>query len=299
MTTHKLECIAIPLTAKQLVELRCLLEAWDLCFRVGGDRCAAEIVLLITVSGEYDAKVKRAIEDALGSNNHIGRFKLIRVEFLGIPKAMDIYLKSGDVWSGKSLPKYGRKHGPNEQFFLTMKLCESYNTTLLNETDMYPIKSDWLKLSIERIGNENHFLILGGLYRGAMRLPPMYERHLNGNAFYATGHPGFKSGLVPAWERGLAALCTSMDSAAYDIWLAYTYHQLLFHFDSTTSDVEYLREISRYYYLSVDGFVIWNACLPGDRLSEGLIAALVDSGYLFVHGRGLVQTAIKALRYTC
>lgn len=298
MTPHRLECIAIPLTVKQLDELHNLLAVWDFCFRMCNDKSASEVVLLITISGEEDPNTRGDIQEALRINNHIGRFRLIRIEFLGIPKVEDIYLRAGDTWNGKCLPRYGRKNGPNQQFFLTMRLCESYNTTLLNETDMYPIKYDWLSLSVAKIANTSHFLVFGGLYRGGLELQPSYERHLNGNAFYATGHTGFKNGLLPAWEKGLAELCSTLDSAAYDIWLAHTYHDLLFHSKDALVDAGYLREISRYYYLSIDGSVIWNACLPGDRLSEDLARALVNIGYLFVHGRGLVEIAVKVIEYS-
>lgn len=259
------------------------------------DKTASEIVLLITVSGEADDGIRRAIEEALRVSNHIKRFKSIHIEFLAIPVDEDIYLRSGDIWTGKYLPRYGRKNGPNKQYFMTMKLCSQYNTTLLNETDMYPIKLDWLELSAKRIARMNHFLICGSLYKGELTLPEMYERHLNGNAFYATGHEGFKRGLLPAWERGLASLCSYMESAAYDIWLGHAYYSLLFGGEKDNHDSGYLREISRYYYLAVDASIIWNACMPGDSLNHRLVRALVEVGYLLVHGRGLIEGAIKTL----
>ena len=289
---HRLECVSIPMTEREINAFDRLMETWEVTLPFFNRDSHPNIDLLITVSCGYSVEVNAEIIDILKRRHIFGRFRDVNVSFLSIPLEEDIYLRAGEEWLGPTpLPRYGLKNGPNAQFFQTLRLCSKYNTILLSETDLYPIRTDWLARSAAIISEMSHFLVCGGCYSGARKISSSFERHLNGNAFYATGHTGFQHGLLPAWEKGLALLCTSMPSAAYDIWLAHTYHNLLFGPVQELSNNNFFKEISRYFYLSVDKSLFWNASLPGDSLGAEMLEALSKAGYIFVHGRNLINPA--------
>jgi hypothetical protein len=292
---HALECIAIPITHRELPELKALLSIWKKHFASSASDSSSHIDLLITLSGRYSREIESKILEILVYAEVYSFFNRVRMEFIGISKEEDIYLRQGEVFHG-SMPRLGLKNGPNHQFFATMKLCREYNTTLLCETDLYPLVPSWIDDLSREISESDHFLVLGSRYKGNHKIRFDYLWHLNGNACYATGHNGFRYGLLAYWERSLAQTCGDEDpSMAYDVWLSSYLTKALFNDEQPRCNDNEIREVARYFYLHRESKLFWNASLPADALTLDQIKALQTIGVALLHGRVHKEAVLRLL----
>lgn len=142
------------------------------------------------------------------------------VHKLHIPKRYDFYQRSFTSLSTWS--PWGRKSGPNLQFFQTIREAGLRHT----ESWVYQLESDVLPArpltqleakSLREhmqiswvIGAENHPAVL-------RRLPKVFHHHLNGAALYKVGDPRFQAFVSDVWAPSLWSLLTWDPSVAYDV----------------------------------------------------------------------------------
>lgn len=127
-------------------------------------------------------------------------FSRVRFEYLDLTGDRDRYSR---VYEGETSDE-GYKAGPNNQFFMAMKLLRnSGHYAFMMETDCVPIRPDWLRKLTELVNMAEPFWIMGSAYRGRARIDPRFARHINGNAVYAVGDRQFQDFLSNKWERWL------------------------------------------------------------------------------------------------
>lgn len=145
------------------------------------------INLCFALNDEPDLQFESAIRRAFDHTIHVKKaFAEIFFYYSGLHGDADSYTKDlrndpGDL---------GYTSGPNHQFFdIITKFTQGMSYILLMESDCRPIRSGWLKKAEEIVLHGDGFWICGSLYRGVGA--PRHYAHINGNAIYAVGKPGF------------------------------------------------------------------------------------------------------------
>lgn len=123
---------------------------------------------------------------------------------------------------------YGLKSGPNLQFFRSLKFVQQYqideqDAVLLLEMDNFPLRKFWVDELNVRLAGLPVFLVAGMHYQGETLLMDSIKYHLNGNAVYGIGHPGFKH-FISLWEEVLVTCVSYAQSGpnvAYDVAIEY------------------------------------------------------------------------------
>ncbi|MCE9649655.1 MAG: hypothetical protein K8R18_08535 [Parvibaculum sp.] len=131
----------------------------------------------------------------------LGRFfSGVRFEYLDLTGDRDSY----DRDYKEKITDEGYKAGPNNQFFMAMRLLRNSGYyAFLMETDCVPIRSDWLRNLTEMVKTAEPFWIMGSAYRGKSEIDSRFARHINGNAVYAVGDRKFQAFLSEKWESWL------------------------------------------------------------------------------------------------
>ena len=107
---------------------------------------------------------------------------------LNLSEEEDVYIRKINL--SKKLPKYGLKSGPNITFLNTIKKMNTYNTTLLLETDCF-LRKHWINEIYNYVKYANGFLVSGAIYDGTVFTKagsPMMNHINGGTALYATGN---------------------------------------------------------------------------------------------------------------
>lgn len=282
----RIECIAVPLTPREIPDLSPLLATWAIYHQNESDECE-DIDLLITLPCSQDSQLKHKIEQRCAAFKIHSMFRNVRIEFLSIPPEEDVYIRYGQSYNGRKL-RFGHKSGPNLQFFRTMNLAFGYSHTLLNEVDMLPTNSRWIASLNNHIRLRINSFVVGARYRGSSKIGPDIAEHINGNAIYATGNPDFQSFLQNEWVQGVEIMCDQLPDTAYDIWITRRIHQLNDHsvWGELTAD-----ELNQLYsfkekFSSIPS--IMNLSLPSDCIKYNDIDDLASKGVDLIHGKDFI-----------
>jgi hypothetical protein len=185
-----LECIALNTTTKEIVNGRFDTFMNRLLERTVATDTTRSITLYIILNNSLQIEVAKEWIPKLA---HI--FKTISVISLDIAAIDDLY--SMTPKKDEACGKYGFISGPYCLFMGTMKCCETYNTTLLLETDCI-LNEHWVDSLYYYTKHAGGFWISGATYDGRFhdiwRYRSMFA-HLNGVALYATGNSDFQAFL--------------------------------------------------------------------------------------------------------
>lgn len=120
-------------------------------------------------------------------------FKNVHILSAGLEASEAVYIRTNTAPGGLDIPKYGFKSGPNKHFLFNLNKLKSlgYKAVLQCETDMFPLKPDW----VGAIFNSADFtkVVSGPIYRGPTALGGNVFLHVNGNAIYNLSHPKFEA----------------------------------------------------------------------------------------------------------
>ncbi|HEX6828843.1 MAG TPA: hypothetical protein VF104_07675 [Burkholderiales bacterium] len=225
---NALTAIVVPLTIREVSQLECLFFLWGLWALVGraaGETGPAEIRLILSLDREPGPELEEAIADAYAHYGLAGIFSGCAVNYCHISREENIYVRVGQKPPEK-IPPLGLKSGPNTLFFRSLsQFCDGQKTVLLNEVDCFPVRPDWIGRLQRLVAGSEPFWVLGSPYRGWGRLGPEILGHVNGNALYGVGAPGFKA-FLEDWERSLAESVKRNPDLAYDIFLSYRHAPL-------------------------------------------------------------------------
>lgn len=174
------------------------------------DRCALVLVFNNTKSQPREAEIRAKFE-ASNLSRYFSRFD---IDYLQLTGVTDAYQKD----YSKKVGTEGFKSGPNNQFFQTMQRARKFGHFILQmETDCAPLRAGWLT-ALQHLADSNpDSWVIGSRYHGAEELDPAFRDHLNGNALYATGDPGFQTFLQTFWEPRCWDMVARVDRRlAYD-----------------------------------------------------------------------------------
>lgn len=225
----RLSAVLVPLILRELGQLELLFFLWGLwgaAERALGPSDPPDVRLILSFDTEPIPDLEEVVLESFDFYGLGAIFSACSVIFCSISAEENIYVRPGQG-PPRRIPPLGLKSGPNRQFFCTLtRLLGSESTVLLNEVDCFPVRWDWLARLRRLVAGSEPFLILGSPYRGLGRLGPEILQHVNGNALYCVGAPGFAE-FLRDWELGLAEEVKRNPDLAYDIFLAYR-HSALF-----------------------------------------------------------------------
>lgn len=123
--------------------------------------------------------------------------------------------------------KYGKKSGPNIQFFESLKKLSKKNAdasaAILLETDAHPIKCNWLLELNQRLQWMGKDVYVAGSKAVLAEIQSIIKQHINGNAIYHVGKEDFFDFLM-FWERLLLESTKVNPDLAYDVVIEWSYH---------------------------------------------------------------------------
>jgi hypothetical protein len=285
-----IDCIIVPTTKKESPDISILFACWHLLNQ--GAKIANN--LLITLPGANDPRTEDDIRRLIKLFRIDSLFSSIEITFLCISDDEDIYVKHGQAWPNK-IPRLGLKSGPNLQFFHSLRLARSHKFSFLNETDVFPLRTDWLTQlsSTLRVGQD---WVLGSNYRGDTILGLDIVNHINGAAVYATGLKEFQSFCDLYWEPGVEEMCKVQPDTAYDIWICRLQHEFsrspsLWEETSIQFKKVFIDALARYSITDQ----IANLTLATDQSS---VEDLISKNFSLVHGKHFqLQALANALRH--
>lgn len=226
---NDLTAVLVPLTGREVDQLDFLFFLWGLFAinsEVAGSESPADVQLIVSLDGEHSQKLQADINQSF---EHYGLHRIfsgVSVYFCEMTPEENIYVRMGQE-PPAHVPPLGLKSGPNTQFFRSLsRFCEGQKTVLLNEVDCFPVRSDWLQRLKLLVSGSEAFWVMGSPYRGSGKLGPKILAHVNGNALYGVGMPGFADFLLE-WETTLREELKQSPDLAYDEYLPYR-HSALF-----------------------------------------------------------------------
>ena len=207
-----LECIALNTTTKEIVSGRFDTFMKRLEERTVPTDTTRSITLYIILNNSLKID---AAKEWIPKLAHV--FKTVDVISLDIAAIDDLYVMNPK--KGEACGKYGFISGPYCLFMGTMKCCETYNTTLLLETDCI-LNEHWIDSLYNYTKHAGGFWISGATYDGRFHHHIWQYRsmfaHLNGIALYATGNPDFQAFLGLFEEFYTRCIKTISQKLGYD-----------------------------------------------------------------------------------
>lgn len=202
-------------------------------FRIWADPAYAPVAEPIeasrpTLAFYFNNDTGRSLEDeirtAYADTGMERYFSGLEFEYLGLTGDRDLYERDYT----KTVGEHGYKSGPNNQFFETMRRSACHGTYVFQmETDCAPLGPDWLAAMDKDVREQGPLWVLGSRYHGVHPLEPAFRFHLNGNAIYAVGDPGFQEFLEAFWESWTWRLVAEADPRlAYDCILEKVFNEL-------------------------------------------------------------------------
>lgn len=148
-----------------------------------------------------------------------GEVRFINLDLSG---DMDLYRRENN---GPPAP-YGWRAGPNHLFFGALNaLKQHWGHALFMETDCVPIHAGWLDKLNDILASDETPWVIGSIYRGSDPLGPREKRHINGNAMYAVGEPGFHDFVDTIWRPKLEQMVKERPELAFDCVVEALYEQ--------------------------------------------------------------------------
>lgn len=215
--------VLVPLTTRESADLEFLFFLWGAFASIGlknGEAAAGDVRLIVSLDGEYRQDVAESIAESFSAYGLSRVFFRCDIRFCNIPPDENIYIRFGQK-PPETIPPLGLKSGPNTQFFRSMaEIGQNEDVVLLNEVDCFPVQAGWLERLQQLVAGSEPFWVLGSPYRGWGRLGPDILGHVNGNALYGVGTPGFGA-FLREWESALREEVTRNPDLAYDLFWAY------------------------------------------------------------------------------
>ena len=114
----------------------------------------------------------------------------------------------------------GWRAGPNNMFFGALDLVsQRAGYTLYMETDCVPVRPDWLRTLSQTVPTTTRPWVIGSLYLGPDPLGKRDQRHINGNALYATHDPEFLEFITTTWQPKLREFIETTPELPFDCLL--------------------------------------------------------------------------------
>lgn len=213
---HDLAAVVVPTTEFEIDALLANFDIWnipDYSPRSATDidnRCALIFMFNNRNSEQYETAIRQKFLDT-GMERH---FSYLGFEYLDLEGDDDLYERDYK----RKVGEQGFKSGPNNQFFKTMQRARGLGRYVFQmETDCVPLRRGWLTELRRLLANSDPAWIIGSLYHGVETLSPSFKNHLNGNAIYAVGDPGFQNFLDTFWEPRTRQMVRDVDRRlAYD-----------------------------------------------------------------------------------
>lgn len=170
--------------------------------------------LVLSINSSRDIEFEEKVQNAYNSCSRLKQcFSSLTFIYCKLSGENDLYTRSDMV----KLGSYGKVSGPNLQFFLTMSMLKELSGAVLYlETDVIPVKPNWLLAIHKEIEAQDSFWVLGSHYFGLSQLKHKEASHLNGNAIYAVGDPNFQLFLQDSWKPFLVEQVSKFSYTAYD-----------------------------------------------------------------------------------
>lgn len=219
---RSLGAVVVPTTTRELPRVMANLAAWDhprLAPSTGALAPDRRPDLIVVFGGEEDDGVRQQILGAFGATRHVRQaFASVQVCFIGLSRHLDYYERDYT----RKVGGRGFKSGPNEQFFETMELMAGQHDFIFYmEADCVPLRQGWLDRVRALAEGDPESWVIGGLYRGDEPIDDRFFLHLNGNALYRVGDPGFMEFVRRWWRPTLYEHLESADKRmAYDCLLS-------------------------------------------------------------------------------
>lgn len=216
LVPHKLGAVVVPTTQFEIDAVLRNFEIWGqpgwapLHQNDTDNRCALVFMFNNDQSREHEATIRAKFAETRMKRY----FSYLGFKYLGLEGDDDKYERD----YSKKVGSQGYKSGPNNQFFHTMQEARDLGIYAFQmETDCVPLRSGWLSVLRTLCAEAEPFWILGSRYHGVETLSPAFKDHLNGNAVYATGDPGFQRFLDEFWEPRTRQMVAGVDRRlAYD-----------------------------------------------------------------------------------
>ena len=213
----RLGAVVCPLVARELPAALSNLRQWS--SKVVTGEIATEGThrprLVFSFNCGRNGELEKSLREEYASQPKLtSLFSRLDVHFCDLPPEKDVYVRN----SPRSASPYGNKSGPNWLFYETMRSLRSdCDFVFLMETDCQPISAGWLQ-RLDRVCAQNDDAwIIGSHYRGASPLHWTLARHVNGNAIYHIGDPGFWRFLDDfLWPWMLQHITSTDPNLAYD-----------------------------------------------------------------------------------
>lgn len=190
------------LRSSELTGFPHLLEAWNSAFAglEGTERVPA--CLWLTGHGPTKPKIKN-----------------VCVHTLDIPRVLDGYKRS--PFSRTPWSPWGRKSGPNFQFFEILRRTEALHPeswVLQLESDCLPVRA-LVGADLQFLGSKSSLWVVGpsANFTRPRTLSKEAAQHINGASFYHVGSPAFQRFLAVVWVPSLLSLLPIRPALAYDI----------------------------------------------------------------------------------
>lgn len=185
-TGISMRAIYIPLIERELDDLFFLSLAWRV-FAPFEKNASIDYDLVIS----FDRDVSESVsESCLKLFSEFG-FKNVLLLSARLEDNEAVYIRSSIEAVDTPVPKYGFKSGPNKHFLFNLRKMKSlgYEAVLQCETDMFPLKSNWVEDIFNSVDTSK--VVSGPIYRGPTTLGGNIAQHVNGNSIYNVSHPKF------------------------------------------------------------------------------------------------------------
>ncbi|SIT22227.1 hypothetical protein SAMN05421774_11141 [Gemmobacter megaterium] len=194
-----LGCVFIPCTAGDIDDILGNFRLWATaaCLPCDGPVAEPAPVLAVVFNNATAAARAPEIAAAFAEAGMARFFDGVQFECLDLEGARDVYIRDHSLPVGD----LGYKAGPNTQVFEALRRVARFGRyAFLMEADCLPIRRGWLSRLQAIVAGAEPFWVMGSPYRGEVRLARDYIRHINGNAVYAAGDPGFQTFAADVWE---------------------------------------------------------------------------------------------------
>ena len=230
-----LAVLAIPCTLKEKQEIIDNFKLWDedkFCPYVKAPKPSDKIPIVIILNSFHSPNFEAEI--LLAFNNT----RTLKKSFLDIHFFYCNLYGENDLYTTiitENLGPQGTKAGPNNQFFLSMRMLKQFGDyAFYMEPDCYPIKPNWLGQLETIVENSEPFWIKGSIYRGVSHLDEKFKEHLNGNSIYAVGDPTYqifiKSTIYPFLRN---IVIDEFPNLAYDCAIQYYFQEAISYVDKS------------------------------------------------------------------
>ncbi len=262
---HALSAVFMPFTTDDVEKLVANLRTWAR----PGQRpyifppSSPRVALHLAMNGFRDTTLEDRIRDIFAQAKLSRYFSEIVFHYSELDGLRDLYTRD---FIGDCGPE-GYMAGPNNQFFdIINTFSEGMSHITVIEADAVPIRADWLRALADLAAGPERFWICGSHYRGRARIKAV--THINGNAVYHVGDPGFRNFFKTRFLPYFYDRMKSAPHLCYDILL----HDYFAGVHTGDADNERLAEWKRTLPLLRYANIIVDLSHDHDRAPENLLS---------------------------